>query len=315
MKKSYITLFALIAVLLTVLSPVAKAEEMASGSCGEDISWSFDGSTLTLTGSGAMEDGMPWEEYREDIQKVVVEGKITSIGAGAFQNCDNLTDVDFGGSMHTIGRQAFKSCDRLLMLELPKTFRVFDEECFMNCKMLSKIYFNGGMPSFRMNCLWDTYVDLIYPVNNPWPLEHVKQLEDAFQGRIEFKASDGSDPLEPESDEFASDVGEEVEPPEETEEVTEPATEATTVPTVPPTTEAPTEAPAEETEAETTEATEATEAPTEPETTEPAAAEDEEPAPEKGKRRSMGIWICLLIISGVLTFTIAGMLLVRRRRY
>lgn len=311
MKRTSI-IVCLIMALLLLTAPAVSADEVISGDCGEDMTWKLEDRTLTITGTGAMEDGMPWEDYKDEIEKVVITGKVTTIGAGAFQDCDALTDVYFGDSLHTIGRQAFKSCDRLLMLTLPKTFRVFDEECFMNCKMLSKIYFEGSMPSFRLNCLWDTYVDLIYPVNNPWPLEHVKQLEDAFQGRIEFMASDGSDPFVAESDELGSDTGEQVEPPKKTEptevttEATQPPTEA---PTVPPTTEAPTQAPTEppatEPSTEATQAPEITEAPTE------ADAEEEPPR----RRSGMGIWICLLIISGVLTFTIAGMLLVRRRRY
>lgn len=304
-------LFCLILGLLIPAAPAVSADEVISGECGEDITWTLEEGTLTISGTGAMEDGCPWEEYKGDIEKVFLTGEITAIGAGAFQNCDALTDVYFGESLHTIGRQAFKSCDRILMLTLPKTFRVFDEECFMNCKMLSKIYFEGSMPSFRLNCLWDTYADLIYPVNNPWPLEHVKQLEDAFQGRIEFMASDGSDPLVSESDKEDSDAARETEPAKETEPTeapTEPTQPPTEAPTVPPTTEAPTQPSTEPPTEPSAEAPETTEVPTEP-----AAEAPAEEAPPR--RSSMGIWICLLIVSGVLAFTIAGMLLVRRRRY
>ena len=68
------------------------------GDCGEDITWTLEEGTLTISGSGEMDDGMPWEDYKNDIQKLVITGEVTTIGAGAFQNCDSLTDIYFGES-------------------------------------------------------------------------------------------------------------------------------------------------------------------------------------------------------------------------
>ena len=49
-------LMAVLLVLTVVLSaaPVARAAE--SGSCGENLTWSLEDGTLTITGSGAMTD-------------------------------------------------------------------------------------------------------------------------------------------------------------------------------------------------------------------------------------------------------------------
>ena len=108
----------------------------------------------------------------------------------------------------------------------------------MGCANLKEFHCQGKFPSFKQNCLWDTYATIYFPADRPWGVEYIQQLEEAFKGRIEFLASDGTDPYEP------------TEPPAETEAPTEvPTEQPTEAPTtVPPTTVPPaTEAPAEET--------------------------------------------------------------------
>jgi len=255
----------------TTAETVAAEPVRTSDSCGEAAFWSLSGGTLTISGTGATDDfaaGTPWAASRDSITAVVIESGITYLGAYAFENCDNLISVDFGTTLRELGTASFRSCDGLTELSLPASFRVFGEESFYSCAGLKAIHFGGGMPSFRLNCLWDTYADLIFPAKNPWPLEHIIQLEESFQGRIEFLSSDGTDP-------YVSD-GEEI-----TENATEAATEATEAETTVPTTApaAPTTVPTAAPEPETTEAQ------TEPETIIVATVETQ---PEKPERRSGG---------------------------
>ncbi len=92
---------------------VADAELMAtSGELGSNIIWSLDASgTLTLTGSGVMEDMMPttrpWEDYLKSIKKVVVKDSITTIGKYAFWECSNLKEVSLESNITSIGEEAF----------------------------------------------------------------------------------------------------------------------------------------------------------------------------------------------------------------
>ena len=64
----------------------------ASGTCGNGLSWSISGTTLTIKGSGSManyssgKDIPWWSKYRDKITTVVVEEGVTSIGNRAFQN-------------------------------------------------------------------------------------------------------------------------------------------------------------------------------------------------------------------------------------
>lgn len=279
-----------------VVTEPAEVDEEPSrrpDQCGENAFWSLSGGTLTISGTGGTDDfsaGTPWADSRGSITALVIEDGITYLGAAAFANCDNLTNVDFGSTLREVGTGAFRSCDGLTEISLPASFRVFGEESFYSCAGLKSISFGGGMPSFRLNCLWDTYADLIFPAKNPWPLEHIIQLEESFQGRIEFLASDGTDPYVPEEEA------------QQTEAATEPTvetTEATTEPTT-----APTTAPTVVTEPQTI-PTEATE----PETTAPAVTETQPEKPQRASGGGVGLAIVLCIVSlGLIVVLVAGKL-------
>lgn len=258
MKKIWMLLA--VCLCLTVLAVPVRAEEAsepvvrAPGWCGEEVTWSLDGGTLTLSGSGRTDDfpgGAPWQEYKEDITKVVLTGSISYLGENAFWDYDGITSVSLGGSLQELGKGAFYSCDGLTELTLPATFRVFGEDSLRHCAALREIHALGGMPSFRLNCLWDTWAKIYYPVDNPWPLQHIEQLEGAFQGRIEFLAEDGTDPYSPTEDtteattEAATEATTEATAEATTEATTEPTTAPTTEPATVPATQPPTEAPTE----------------------------------------------------------------------
>ena len=279
------------------------------GQVGEDVYWELsEKGVLTITGTGKMDDfpeSAPWAQFREDIREVILGDEITYIGAHAFEDLDELRSVTVGKALVEMGTAAFRSCDKLRELELPKTFKIFGEDCLRSCALMRKITFAGNFPKFKLNCLWDTTVKLIYSAKNPWPLEHIMALEEAFQGRIEFLSSDGTDPyitaLDEEEATAPTTEPEETEP-EETEPETEPTTVPTETPTVPPTT-----VPTEPAQA-TTEVTQPTEAPTQPPETLSTTAPTEPEAP----RRSEGGGIGLAIVLGTLSLLMLGFLIFGR---
>ena len=302
--KRFTICIAAVCLLLTLFAPAAFAaetegEDGADNRCGENLSWTLDGSTLTISGSGNMDDfpdGAPWADSRESIHTVILSGGVTSVGAGAFTGYQNLTAVDFGSSLKEIGEKAFQSCEGLTKISLPASFRRFGPSCFEGCTNLTEVYCDGGMPSFNANCLWNGGTITIYcPVNNVWPEQYVEELETNFHGRLQVLTADGSDPFRFDTETRA--------PAESTAApTTKPTTEPTTVPTTVPTT-APTTAPTTEaTETPTTQATEVHTLPT------------PEPEADSGKSPVMGILIGVLIVSGTLSLLLIGLLIYRSRR-
>lgn len=290
MKRRILLYILALNMLFSLALPAAAAQQ---GTCGDGLSWTYENGTLTISGEGEMDDyglGAPWDGYRDEIENLVLEG-VSYIGACAFRDYDALKTVDFGDDLYQIGQYAFDSCDGLTSISLPDTFKIFDEGCFQNCGNLTEIHCAGKFPTFRHNSMWDTAATIYYPAERPWSLELVGQLETAFKGRIEFRASDGTDPYVYTGPAESTEATEAVTEPE-----TEPATEPETEPPV-------TEAEPEITEAPTLPQTEPAE-----ETLEPTVpAEPEEPADVSG------ILIGLLIVIIVMTLVIIGALIFKAK--
>ena len=153
MKKRWIVNLVLSSLLLALLAPGASAVA-ASGTCGEGLTWKLENYTLTVSGSGEMEDGSPWEQYKTRIDHVVLEGGVTKVGAESFYGCDRLETVDFGDSLVEIGDKAFYGCEDIEYIHLPATFRIFGAQSFQKCDSLKYVYCDGGMPKFKDSCLW-----------------------------------------------------------------------------------------------------------------------------------------------------------------
>ena len=244
MKKRILTFF-LAALLVFSVIPGAVATETEETTaatkpvrgefeCGDGLTWAYDAGVLTVTGNGPMDDyagDEPWAAYRDEMEAVIFTGGVTYIGARAFYNYDSLKSVDFGAKLKEIGEEAFYSCEGLTEIELPSTFKIFGPSSFMSCKNLKEIHCEGVFPSFKLNCLWDVHTKIYYPESRPWQVSLIAQLEEAFKGRIEFLASDGTDHYTPEETKVTevTEVTETTEAPTETTAPTEVTTEATEV--------------------------------------------------------------------------------------
>ena len=69
--------------------------------------------TLTISGTGSMMNECPWEEYKNSIQRIVINNGVTDIGVGSFGACNNLINVVIPESVISIGDGAFTECSVL----------------------------------------------------------------------------------------------------------------------------------------------------------------------------------------------------------
>ena len=102
-----------------------KAFAASSGTCGKNLTWSYDETThtLTISGTGDMgssfgfsDDGItlaPWRSYYKSMKTVVIGSGVTSIGGQAFRSCTGLTSVTIPDSVTSIGNGAFRYCTGL----------------------------------------------------------------------------------------------------------------------------------------------------------------------------------------------------------
>ena len=113
--KRIISLGLMISLLCWVVAIGGHAAETdipVSGVCGEGLTWAIRGGTLTISGSGAVEDyapgESPWYEGRGEISAVVLDSGVTALGSHAFYGLRNLTEITFSGPPPKISADACK---------------------------------------------------------------------------------------------------------------------------------------------------------------------------------------------------------------
>lgn len=124
-----------------------------TGNCGENATWSFDRTTCTLTisGSGQMEEYQyevnfaPWYNFADEIESVVIDGGITSVGALAFYGCNNLVNAIISDSVTDIGVSSFSWCVNLSNLTLGKKVHSIGQGAFTNCEDLQNVVFPDSL--------------------------------------------------------------------------------------------------------------------------------------------------------------------------
>ncbi len=185
MKKWYwlVILCAAFALMVVALLPftmhTAHAEGETSGQCGDNLYWSFDESTGTLTigGVGQMpdydyySDSHPWKSFRAQIEEVIVldgvtnigsfafggyneeddsvhfptlkhvtiPDSVTSIGEGAFMGCTAMKTVTIGNGLTSIGELAFSGCTKLTSITIPNGVTSIGVWAFSRCSTLTSI--------------------------------------------------------------------------------------------------------------------------------------------------------------------------------
>ena len=197
MKSRIVSILLAVCILFSVLPVGILAAEPTSGSCGKNATWSYNAATKTLSisGSGDMtdyetdpvmgiENTPPWDAYREEIEHVIINEGITSIGAEAF-GCEksdkiysNLSSASIAPTVKKIGDAAFEGAEKLKSIELqsvtsigrralaytglesiyiPASVEAITEDgtdfewasCFRGCINLQSITVASGNPKYR----------------------------------------------------------------------------------------------------------------------------------------------------------------------
>lgn len=60
----------------------------------------------------------PWYDYKDQIQAVVIEEGVLSIGAYAFFDCENLMEIQLPSSLKQMRKECFEGCDSLKLLDM-----------------------------------------------------------------------------------------------------------------------------------------------------------------------------------------------------
>ena len=144
-----------------------------AGICGDNVIWTFDESTgtLTISGAGPMYDfvdenytylnNCPWSCYSSKIKEIVIEEGVTSIGNGAFESCSELENISIPNTVGSIGWYALGNCKKLTSIEIPESVMSIEWFAFDGCSGLENISASGGRYYSLDNCLIDNYSHMV----------------------------------------------------------------------------------------------------------------------------------------------------------
>ena len=133
---------------LTLTAEFAEIDDnevIDSGTCGENLTWTLTYyGVLIISGTGDMEDyyidePSPWNNKKNNIEKLIVEYGVTSIGRRAFYYCSSLTSVDIGNSVTSIGEEAFRGCSSLTSVAIGNSVTSIGDWAFSYCSSLTSV--------------------------------------------------------------------------------------------------------------------------------------------------------------------------------
>ena len=134
----------------------SPAQVCASGICGKNVTWTLDDAgLLTITGTGDMDNGRFWDEYRSQIVSVRIDHGVTSIGNEAFYWCFNLTSVIIPNGVTSIGEGAFYYCQKLTQIEIPSSVTKISNDAFSGCRKLISIELPDGIKEIGNSAFCD----------------------------------------------------------------------------------------------------------------------------------------------------------------
>ena len=129
---------------------------------GKNVTWKVTdedndntNETLTISGTGAMADfemnDVPW--IVQNINTVVIEGNVTSIGSYAFACC-KIESIIIPSSVTSLGEGCFYSCHALTGITIPASVTSISEGAFSYCESLGTISVALGNTTYdsRDNC-------------------------------------------------------------------------------------------------------------------------------------------------------------------
>lgn len=152
-----------------------------TGYVGDDITWTYDPETKTLTLEGTGETYTypssipPWynkkgdeSDFQVNLTNVVIGEGITKLGDRLFINAKKLTDVTFPSTLTEIAQKAFMNCTSLVALDMSAApLEILGGNMFNGCSKLESVIFPstlealGGKSFEKTNLAEITYMGTI----------------------------------------------------------------------------------------------------------------------------------------------------------
>ncbi len=190
-NKKVLTLILSVMMIVSYMPTFAYAEsgskspeEVDSGTCGADLTWTITGEendlTLTISGTGTMTDygsieSVPWYENASKIKTVMVGEGVTTIGTLAFKHLRNISEIVLPSTLTSIGMQAFQNCSKLESITIAASVTSIGINAFLGA-MINQVHIdsleawlnisfkgNYSNPGGRLYLQGEEVTDLVIP--------------------------------------------------------------------------------------------------------------------------------------------------------
>ena len=145
MKKNFRKALSIFLTLLIILSIAPTNIVTKANATDEGITWTFDGETLIVSGTGELSKEYTttdeWKNMQDECVNVIIEGEIEAIGDNAFKDFTAIENVEVTGLLEKVGKNAFSNCTSLESITLPDSVSIIDEYAFSGCKALKDFRF------------------------------------------------------------------------------------------------------------------------------------------------------------------------------
>lgn len=89
--------------------------------------------------------------YNQNLNEVVFDSPLKSIGWGAFRGCSSLKSLVLPEGLDTIYNEAFAHCDKLEYVRFPSTLKDIGTNAFVSCTALKSPILPEGLVDFNIN--------------------------------------------------------------------------------------------------------------------------------------------------------------------
>ncbi len=189
------------------------AEEVASGTCGENLTWVLDDEgKLTISGSGEMDDygpySMPWHDYLTSITSVEIDDDVTHLGTCAFIYCTGLADDDgfvivrdilyyYAGKeaevevpegVTVIGCNAFSWNSYIESVKLPAGVTTIEASAFAFCTNLTTIEIPNSLETVETSAFMLAGLEDVYYTGSKDEWKEIS-IDNASMGNINLRSA------------------------------------------------------------------------------------------------------------------------------
>ncbi len=142
-----------------------QSENVISGICGDNLTWTLENGVLRISGEGKMYDfcldepsidcpEVPWQNYKAEIKKLIVDEGVTYIGLWAFVSCRNLKYITFPSSLKRIDFEVFTWCRSLESIKFSEGLDSIGYGAFQGCENLKSIIFPSSLKYIGNSAFW-----------------------------------------------------------------------------------------------------------------------------------------------------------------